>query len=56
MLREKLLIITTVQFQLMMLQHQKKSDNLTKSYSKSNGGSEFDDNDLQEAFQQPYSQ
>ena len=34
----------------------KKCDNLTESYSKNNGGSEFDDNDLKDVYQQTYSQ
>ena len=40
----------------MMLQHQKKSDYLIESNSESNGGSEFDDDDLPEVYQQTYSQ
>ena len=38
-----------------MLQHQKKSDNLTEFNLGSNGGSNSDDDKLQEAYQQTYS-
>ena len=55
MLQQNLLTITTTQSQLMMLQRHKKSDNLTKFYSESNGGFEFNDDAFQEAYQQTYS-